>query len=135
MYKGEVAELRAENDRLWTLADPEVTFRDLEMKIRDGSFHLRTVSGTEGGTPAWRFVAALLFHLLLGEDNEMPPNYRGYEFSLKPANASDEITVVAEIVAPGGKSSHLIRRDLEAQVERLTKQRDEALAAVVPLKD
>lgn len=116
--KKKLRKLRAENERLRTLVDPEITFQELEMKIRDGNVLTKAVSGPEGGAPAWRLVAAMLFNLLLGEDNEMPPNYRTYEFTLKPANSMEDITCIAEILAPGGKSSHDIRRDLETQLER-----------------
>ena len=110
------AMLADEITRLRALVGPELTFSDLEVKIRDGSLSFKAMGSPEGGSPVARIVAAMLLNLLLGEDDEMPPNYRAIEWSIKPAGSFEAIRLVGEIVRDGGKSSHEIRRDLEKQL-------------------
>lgn len=119
----EIERLRTERDeaetKLSVLLDTDLTVRDLEAKIRDGVFTLRLVSGPEGGNAIYKLVAAMLWHLLLGEDDEMPPNYRTIEFAIRPAQESDEVRCTAAVLVPGGKSPHEMRVAAEARVERL----------------
>lgn len=123
--------------KLSVLLDAELTVRDLEMKIRDGVFTVHLVSGPEGGNPIYKLVAAMLWHLLLGEEDEMPPNYRTIEFGLRPAQERDEIRCTAAVLVPGAKSPHEMRMVAEARVEsmetairRLIESRDETVGAV-----
>lgn len=115
-------EAAEEIERLHGLLDPTLTFRDMEMKVRDGSLDLRAVMGEES-QPVFRFLAGIMLHFVLGEggpeDLEEPPNYRSGELVLKPAGGFEEIHAAIEIVKPGGKSSHQIRVELEAEVKRL----------------
>lgn len=114
------AELIEENKTLVTLLDKELTFRDLELKFRDGSIKLNAVLGENaGGTPQLRLLCAILLNLLLGEDNEEPPNYRSFSWEMRPAGEVEAIRLYGEIIKSGGKTSHEIRGDLEAEVERL----------------
>lgn len=99
---------------LRALVDPEFSYRDLETHIRDGTFELRAVGGKEGGDPAMRLLCAVLLNVLLGPENEEPRNYRMVQWELTAAGTFEKWRVVAEIIKPGGKSSHEIREELEA---------------------
>lgn len=117
--RDDVAELLAEVNRLRTLTDPDITYRDLEAKFQDGTFDLRAVLDPEGGQPATRFLAAVMLHAALGEGQiEEPPNYCSTEFTFKPAGSFDidAIRCCLEVIRPGGRSSHEIRRELEAKL-------------------
>lgn len=113
--RDDVSGLVAEVERLRALTDADLTFRDVEAKMRDGSFDLRAVLGP-GDRPATRFLAALMLHAALGEEGEEAPNYCSTEIGLKPANGFDEIRCCLEVIKPGGRSSHEIRRELEAKL-------------------
>lgn len=120
-----------EIERLQALLDPTLTFRDMEMKVRDGSIDLRAVMGEES-QPVFRLLAGIMLHFVLGEggpdDLEEPPNYRSGELVLKPAGGLEEIHAAIEVVKPGGKSSHQIRMELEAEVARLRAGNGHAIA-------
>lgn len=126
----EVRDLLEENRRLRAMVDADVTYKDLEVQIRDGHFHLTGI-GQEGGHPATKFLAAIMLNAILGPDNEEPPNYQGTElfiehdrepvtteaeFGIKPAGEFRELRCWIEVVKPGGKTSHEIRQDLERQL-------------------
>lgn len=124
-----VDELRAEVSRYRTLTDKDLTFKDLELLVRDGSLELNILSpGPEDGEDAttmgmaMKFLAVTMWHFLLGDDNTMPPNYRTGELHVSPAGSAAPIVLVAEVLAPGGKSSHKIRRELEQRVAELEQQ-------------
>ena len=124
-----VDEERAELERLRLVVDEDVTYREIEAKIRDGSFTLRAIGGNEGGNPAFKVFAAVMLSLLLGDENEMPPNYRMIEFSVKPAGEVDEICCSAEVLTRDGKTSHALRRELESQLSALRDAARDVLAA------
>lgn len=115
----EVEMLRADVENQQKIIDPFATVKDLEMKIRDGQIHLHVTGSEEGGSPGMRLLCALVLGGLLGEENEMPPNYRCTEWKFKPGDSFEEYRIVAEFIGPGGKSSHEIRRELEAEKEAL----------------
>jgi hypothetical protein len=78
-----IEKLEATVDRQAILLDPDMTFRDIEMKIRDGKLDLRGVLGEES-QPIARFLAATMLHFVLGEGAQAPvepPNYMSGEFS------------------------------------------------------
>lgn len=113
----------AEIDRLGDLLDPELTVREMEMKVRDGQVYGNLVWG-EGSNQVMKMFAALMLHWVLGEPNTEPDNYRvteiqglaGFtEMALKVAGEFRPYRVFVEVVKPGGKSSHEIRRELEAR--------------------
>jgi len=116
----ERAEAADEIERLRTLNDSTLTFRELEAKVRDGSLNMRAVMGDEPSVQ-WvtKTLAFMMLHMLLGEDGEMPPNYRTASLSLSPGGTGETYKLALEVVRPGGKSSHDIRRDLEAQLDAL----------------
>lgn len=117
----EVERLEQVNSVVTAVIDKELTFRDLEAKMRDGALNVRAVLG-EGSQPVSKFLAALMLHFLLGEGDDEPsepPNYLSGEFSLVPAGGFERITAVMEVVKPGGESSHKIRERLEAENKRL----------------
>lgn len=122
--------LSERNAALEAIAGEEATFRELETKMRDGTVDLRAVWGEEGGHPAARFIAALLLNIVLGDGDEPeePPNYRSAELSMKPAGEFQPFRAFLEVVKPDGKSSHELRREVEAE-------RDAALAEVVKLRE
>lgn len=100
-----------------SLMDPDLTFRDLEARFRDGTFDLRAVLGEEGGTPATKFLAAIMLHAALGENGmDEPPNYCSTEFTFKPAGSVEQVRCNLEVIKPGGRSSHEIRQALEAKL-------------------
>jgi hypothetical protein len=115
----DVRALHAEVLRHRTAADPNLSLRDLEMKIRDGFFDLRAVVGPEGGHPATKFLAAIMLNAALGEEGDEPPNYRTTEISIKPAGEFDPVRAQLEVIKPGGRSSHEIRQRLEAKLREL----------------
>lgn len=118
----ELALLRAENERLTTLVDDSMSFRDLELKMRDGTLDLKVAFGKQGDTGSsitMRWLGAIMWNAILGDDNEEPPNYRSGRMELRLAGETDPLRAYIEIVKPGGKSSHEIRQELEAEVERL----------------
>lgn len=117
--EAEVEILRADVENQQKIIDPFATVQDLEMKIRDGQIHLHVVGSEEGGSPGMRLLCALVLTGLLGEENEMPPNYRYTEWKFKPGNGFEEYRIVAEFIGPGGKSSHEIREELEKDREQL----------------
>lgn len=121
VWRTVVRNLVDEVERHRILLDADLTFRDLELKIRDDSVSLRGISDVDGGDAKVRWFAALLFHMFLGDDDTEPepPNYRSFEFELSPAGGFETIRLAAEIIKPGGKSSHQIRRDLEARLAEL----------------
>jgi hypothetical protein len=108
--------------RLRALTDPDLSIQDLEQHLRDGRLDLRVVTGPDGGHPATRFLAAVMLNAALGEDGTEPPNYREttIEFDLRPAGEIDHYRASLEVIKPGGRSSHEIRQDLEAQLRSLT---------------
>lgn len=114
--RDDVISMLREVKRSRLLLDDGLTFKELEAKIRDGALTVHAVGSDEQGAPALRFLAALLLHILLGENASLPPNYQAVEWSIKPAGETEPVRVCAEIVKPGGKSSHEIRRDLEARL-------------------
>lgn len=121
----DVKSLATEVERSRLLLHKDLTYRDLEAHIRDGKFDLHMVSNPEEDTStsaALRFVAALWLHILLGEDNVEPPNYRSCEFSITPADTFETWRMFAEVVKPGGRSSHELRIALEAEVASLREQ-------------
>lgn len=128
-WKQRAKAAEAEVDRLRDLIDPDVSFKDLEMKMRDGTMDLRMVLG-DGTQPAMKFIAMLMWHAILGEEepepNE-PPNYRAttLEWAVTPAGTGQTLRCGIEVIKPGGKSSHEIRLDLEAKVARLEARLDE----------
>lgn len=98
------------------LADESMSVRDMEAKIRDNQLDLRAVVGPEGGGPAVKMIAALILNIVLGDDDEPePPNYRGFELSVKPSGGFDEYRLWVECVKPGGRTSHEIRAELEGR--------------------
>ncbi|HVT78425.1 MAG TPA: hypothetical protein VHD87_15415 [Acidimicrobiales bacterium] len=116
----ELAALRAEVARLNAILEEGLSVRDLELKIRDGSIAINSIFGeTAGGSPVVRFFAAMMLNLLLGEDNEEPPNYRSFCFDITPAG-EPTMRFYGEVIKPGGRSSHEIRQDLEARLAELT---------------
>lgn len=129
----------SERNRLRLIVDHTLTYKDLETKFRDGTFDLRAVLG-EGSQPATRFLAAVMWHAILGDaggDPNEPPNYMATEFFLPdvaadqeflatsmewfitPAGTFQKLGAAIEVVKPGGKSSHQIRLDLEAELAEL----------------
>lgn len=117
----DVSALRDEVVRLRGLLDPDLSFRDLEAKVRDGSMTLSMQMADES-QPIMRFLGALMLHVILGEGDQEPvepPNYMSAELSLKPAGSFEEIRGYVEFIKPDGKSSGEIRRDLEAERGRL----------------
>ncbi len=126
MRKGELAELRAENERLVAILESDLTFRDIEAKWRSGGWSLRALSSEDDTTThaALLLISVLCLHVLLGADNEEPENYRSCEFGFKPGGGFDNWRLFAEIVKPGGRSSHEIRRDLEGQLAALEQRAD-----------
>lgn len=106
-------------ENLTALVDPDLTFRELEAKIRDGSFHIHVVGGEEGGSPTLRLLAAVLLNILLGPDCEEPPNYRMVEWRIKPAGEVESWRLIGEVVKPDGSSSHEIRQRLESELSAL----------------
>lgn len=117
----EVNRLRSLNEVLAAVVDKDLTFRDLEMKMRNGTIDVKAVLG-KGSQPVSRFLAALMLHFLLGEgpqDPQEPPNYLSGDFTVRPGGGVEEITCAMEIIKPGGKSSHKIRAELEAEVAHL----------------
>lgn len=122
-WKQRALAAEAEVERLVAMLDPEVSFRDMEAEMRDGKMNLSLVLG-EGQRPATKFLAAIMLHAILGDEGgeaEEPPNYRAtnLEWELKPAGEFDPLRCAIEIIKPGGKSSHEIRCDLEAELARL----------------
>lgn len=120
--RDDVAALLDAHDRLCVIMDAGLSYRDLEMKFRDGSFDLHAVLGEEGGSPATKWLAAIMLHAALGEDGvPEPPNYLStvFEFGLSPAGEFGQVRAVLEVIKPGGKSSHEIRQDLEARIAAL----------------
>lgn len=116
--RADVAALHAEVARSRILLDPDMSFRDLEMHMRDGTINIKTVFSDES-RPATRFLAALLFHIILGDHNDdavEPENYMSVEMAFTPREEWRPIRCSMEVVKPGGKSSHEIRRELEAEL-------------------
>lgn len=111
-----IAERDAEIERLRGLLAPELTVKDLEIKIRDGQAILTATPGEET-RQAMKLLAALMLNFVLGEDNEEPDNYRSAEVEVRPGGERP-MRAYVEIIKPGGRTSHEIRRDLEAQLER-----------------
>lgn len=108
------AEIETMEQNVAILADESVTVREMEMKIRDGSLDLSSVLGPEGGSPAMKLMCGVILNIVLGDDNEEPPNYRGFELSFGPAGERlDRYRLWVECVKPGGKTSHEIRQELE----------------------
>lgn len=111
-----ISRLRAaadELDRLAGLVNPNLKVRDLEMKLRSGEV-IGDIVWEDGNSTAMKLLAALMLHWLLAADGEMPPNYRVSELTVQPAWES-KYRVVMEVVKPDGKSSHELRRALEAE--------------------
>jgi hypothetical protein len=102
------------------ILDPEVTFRDLEAKVKDGKFDLWMGLGDES-KPAMKFLAAVMLHAALGEGafETEPPNYTACEMSIKPAGEFEPLRAYLEVIKPGGQTSHEIRRGLERQLEAI----------------
>lgn len=123
-------ELEADSRNLEILTDEALSVGDLEMKVRDGEVTIHAQGSTEGGSPVFRLIAALLLHMLLGEENEEPPNYRSCEWTIRPGGDFKAYRLIGEAIKPGGRSSHEIRRDLEARIERLAQRYD-----AIPLAD
>jgi hypothetical protein len=128
----DVQALHDEVRRLRDLVDADITYKDIELKIRDGHFDL-TAIGQDGGHPATKFLAAIMLNAILGDGNEEPPNYRGTEvhiehygdpvttqaeMGIKPAGEFRPLRLWMEVVKPGGKTSHEIRQDLERELAR-----------------
>lgn len=115
-----IAELEGEVHRLALMVDVDVTFRDLQMEMRDGGINLSTVFGDES-RPAMKFLAAVMLEAALGEGEfeTEPPNYSACELTIKPAGGCEELHAALEVIKPGGKSSHQIRQDLEAELAAL----------------
>lgn len=111
-----------EIDRLRALMDPEVTCRDLEMKMRDGRIDLRLISDPHENRTAHaaaKFLAALMLRFLYDDDAaNPPPNYRSGHIRIKPAGHFDEYECAIEVRMPRGRSSHDIRVDLEDRIAR-----------------
>lgn len=115
----EIDRLRDELERLHDILDGNLTFRDLEMKIRDGTITVNTVVDTDSTAAACqRWLTAMCYHVLLGDDNDEPDNYRAWkaDWSMKPGGEFDPIRLHAEVVKPGGRASHEIRLDLEQRI-------------------
>lgn len=114
-----IAELEAQLQRCADILNPELTFRDLEAKMVDGTFDLRAVLGEES-QPAMKFLAGVMLHAAFGEGafESEPPNYTSCEMSLKPAGEFEPLRVFLEVVKPGGRSSHEIRQGLERQLAK-----------------
>lgn len=129
------AMLADEIARLRLLCESDISVEEMEVKIRDGQLlgHMMT----KKGDPAMRLVGALLLNVLLGDDDEYPPNYRSFEMMQKPAGKFENqaIRVYAEVIKPGGKTSHQIRADLEAEVARLEKRLEEACLADIAARN
>lgn len=117
----EVRRLRSLNEAIAAVIDKELTYRDLEVKMRDGKLDVRAVLG-DGSQPVGRFLAAMMLHWLLGEgqgEPHEPPNYLSGEVKVAPAGSFESLTCAMEVIKPGGKSSHKIREELAAENERL----------------
>lgn len=112
-----MVEAADEIERLRTAVDPSLSFRDLETKVRDGSVNMRIVWG-DGNEVAMRWLAMTMWHAILGDANEEPENYRMAEFTVKPKGEFYPLRMAIEVIKPGARSSHEIRRDLEAELER-----------------
>lgn len=120
-FSTEGSEALDELDRLRLLADPTLSFKDMEMHIRDGRITFNGVFDQDGGAPAIRLFAALMFHMVLGEENELPPNYREYKFELDitPGGEFETLCLAVEVIRPGGETSHQIRQRLESRIAEL----------------
>jgi hypothetical protein len=132
----DIVALHKEVERLRALIDKDVTFRDLETKIRDGHVELHAV-GQEGGDPSTKFLAAIMLNAILGPDNQEPPNYQGtdvfiehdgpvrsdqVELSVKPAGEARPMRLYMEVVKQGGRSSREIRAAAENRAAELADQ-------------
>lgn len=96
----------------------DLTYRDLEMKVRNGTIDFKSVLG-EGSEVAMRWLATMMWHAILGDANEDPENYRSAALSIKPSGELQPISAYIEVIKPGGKSSHTIRQELESEIVRL----------------
>ena len=112
-----IAELEAEVRRLSLMVDVDLSYKDLEMKMRDGTIDLHMVTGEEN-RPAMKWLAAMMLHAAIGEGEfeTEPPNYSTVEISLTPAGQCVPIRASLEVIKPGGKTSHEIRTELEARL-------------------
>ena len=91
--------------------------------MRDGTIDLTAVLG-DGAEPAMKWLAGVMLHVLLGEgvdDPVEPDNYRMtvLEWSYVPEGEFRPLRCTSEVIKPGGKSSHEIRRELEAKIDTL----------------
>lgn len=137
----EIDALRAQCEQYETILSADLTYSDLEMKIRDGTISIRTMSTPESTFSACqRWMSAMCLHILLGDDETMPPNSIGWEiqhdsFELQSqaAGGFDKIRVFAEVVRPGGMTTREIRTELEAKIATALKERpdDKALASIL----
>lgn len=118
----EMAAALDEIDRLRAITDNDVTFSDLELKMRDGTIDLRAITDpNEDRTShaAAKFLAALMLHFLYGDDAaNPPPNYRSGHIKIRPGGSYEEYECSIEVRMPHGKSSHDIRLELEARIDQ-----------------
>lgn len=121
MSSDRVAQLEAENEALREEIRQLTTIEnieEIEVKIRQGEISLG-MTATEGQPPgfsrALKYLAAAGWVLLIGEEEEEPPNYRMGQLTLGPIG-NPELNIFIEVVKPDGKSSHQIRQELEAEI-------------------
>lgn len=110
-----LAQAADELERLHSICNAELTVRDLEVKIREGEVFLQAITGQETQY-SMKLLAAIMLNFILGPDGEEPENYRMGEVSLSPAGEVGKYRCFVEVVKPWGKSSHEIRRELEARL-------------------
>lgn len=121
----EASDALAGIDRFNDLMSADIGFRDIEMKMRDGTMNLNTISSQDDLTSraVFKFLAAMMYHALLGEDAQEPPNYRSGHVRIKPAGAFEEIECAMEVRLTGGRnSSHDIRLELETALRKVIQQ-------------
>ena len=111
-----------EIERLWEITDPELSVRELALKVSSGRVFIDIVSDP---TYATKLLAAMMYaYLTSNGKGEMPPNYlttdiEGLaEVGVSPAGEFAKYRCIIEVVKPGGRSSHEIRLDLESELKR-----------------
>lgn len=128
------AELADADKRLDMLTQDGVTVEEFEMQMRNGVFTAILTAGGEGSSTrgALRLLGGAMLHVLMGDQNTMPPNYQTAEMTLKLAGAHEPLRLSLTVIKPGGKSPHAMRETAEAELAAIRKAAREYLAVSVP---
>lgn len=114
--------------------DESMSASDIEMKIRSGELQMHWEGAAPGGVgnPGMRMLAAFALNVMYGREEERkePPNYSTFFVDVAPAGDLLPVRIAVECVKPGGKSSHEIRAELEAELASLRDGLNEAVVAV-----